>query len=147
MGNQRRQVRRPFCKWAPLNQNTEGQLLERRVLSSLSMKKPSESEEKVRRASEEKEGMAVLKKGGQSSVTKQARPWQTLRGPAFKSAWEGGDGREMDGGQRGHWSRRTEREREQRAQEWLSWLKHELINRVLWQKHSVFRLYVSVRLT
>lgn len=39
MSNQCRQVKRAFCKWAPLNQNTEGQLLERGVLSSSNMKK------------------------------------------------------------------------------------------------------------
>lgn len=74
--------------------------------------------EKIR-ASEEKEKVVVLKRGGQSSVTKQAKARQTLQGPALKQAWKGGDGREIDRGQRGRWSERTLRETELRVQEWL----------------------------
>lgn len=127
MSNQCRQVKRAFCKWAPLNQNTEGQLLERGVLSSSNMKKKKTTTQ-IQKGNEIKGGIKEGKwgegrdsccwgGGGQSSVTKQARPRQTLQGPAFKPAWKGGDGGEMDGGRRGHWSERRERERERRRSE------------------------------
>lgn len=138
MSNQCRQVKRAFCKWAPLNQNTEGQLLERGVLSSSNMKKKKTTTQ-IQKGNEIKGGIKEGKwgegrdsccwgGGGQSSVTKQARPRQTLQGPAFKPAWKGGDGGEMDAGRRGHWSERRERERERRREEGRDFPEAELVN-------------------
>lgn len=64
MGNQHRQVKGPFCKWAPLNQNTEGQLLEHGVLSSSSMEKKNLEGEKERDKRREKRGRVSRRREG-----------------------------------------------------------------------------------
>lgn len=138
MSNQCRQVKRAFCKWAPLNQNTEGQLLERGVLSSSNMKKKKTTTQ-IQKGNEIKGGIKEGKwgegrdsccwGGGRTELRNKTSKAATNTSRASLQAGVKGRRWWRDGWRTEGTLKREKRERErekkkvQIAQKWLSWEK------------------------